>query len=241
MNQLSIAEVVLAEAAVLLGAWVQGSVGFGSALLAAPLLALLDPLFVPGPVIMLNLSLTMGMALREWSEVDLRAIGWVVVGRVPGTALGLWALLALSPAGLGLLFALLVMVAVLLLALGHAPPRNRYTLGLAGLASGVMGVVTSIGGPPVALMFHDVSGPALRGTLSGFFFLSTLLSLLGLGMSGLLHWAHLQAYLLLVPGMLSGLWLSKFSRGYLDRGRTRMAVLLISGLSAVAVLLKYMQ
>lgn len=107
------------------------------------------------------------------------------------------------------------------------------------MLSGVMGTVTSIGGPPVALMFHDAGGPELRGTLAGYFMLSTAISLGGLWMAGMLHGGHVQLFVDLTPGVLIGLLVSTFTRRYLDRGRTRVAVLSLSAVSALAVFLKY--
>ncbi|MDD9944485.1 MAG: TSUP family transporter [Myxococcales bacterium] len=238
MGDLTLLEATAVTCAIGAGALVQGSVGFGSALIAAPLLALIDPRFVPAPVIMASFTVTVLIALREHRRLNLRDVGWVVVGRIPGTILGVGALLFLAPRPLGLLFALLVIVAVVLLAFGRAPPRNRLTLLAAGLVSGVMGTVTSVGGPPVALMFHDAAGPTLRGTLSGYFLLSALISLGGLLLAGLMGVDDVVAYLVLVPGVVVGFALSHRTRAYLDRGYTRVAVLALSAVAAVGVVFK---
>lgn len=221
------------------GALVQSGVGFGSALIAAPLLALLDPGFVPAPVILAACTLTLLITYRERADVNMRAVSWAVAGRLPGTALGIWALAALSRSHLAILFATLVLAAVAMLALGRAPRRTRATLFAAGLTAGVMGTVTSIGGPPVALMFHDARGPELRGTLGGYFLLSTVMSLTGLSLAGLLGTRELAAFLVLLPGTVLGFLLSARLRAYLDTGYTRPAVLTLATLAALGVLLRH--
>lgn len=239
MLALTAVEWACALAAMTLGAWVQGAVGFGSALVAAPLLALIDPQLVPEPLILCGLLVTLWVAYRERAEVNLPAVGWVLAGRAPGTGLGVFILGALAETTLSLLFATMLLAAVAMLAFGCAPRRNRGTLFASGLVAGVMGVVTSVGGPPVALMFHDASGPSLRGTLSGYFILSSLMSLAALWLAGLLEASHVYATALLMPGIFLGLILSKHTTQYVDRGYTRPAVLCLSGASAAALLLKY--
>lgn len=231
-------EVLLAIACMALGALVQGAVGFGSALIAAPLLALLDPAFVPGPIILAALSLTLLVVRREYQSLNLRAVGWAVAGRVPGTGLGVLALATLPSALLSRAFAVLVLLAVAMLALGRAPRRTPVSLFGAGLVAGVMGTVTSVGGPPVALMFHDARGPELRGTLGGYFIVSTLLSIAGLALAGLLGPAELLRYGVLLPGVLLGFAASNRARRWLDQGYTRPAVLTLAALAAAGVLLR---
>ncbi|CAN5726702.1 hypothetical protein BH24ACT3_BH24ACT3_08500 [soil metagenome] len=79
---------VLAVAVVALGATVQGTVGFGANLVAVPLLTLIDPGFVPGPVIVAALVLNVLVGVRERDAVELHQVGWAVAGLVPGTAAG---------------------------------------------------------------------------------------------------------------------------------------------------------
>ena len=50
-------DLLLAISVVTIGSVIQGSVGFGLGPLAVPLLVLLDPIFVPGPLILAALLL----------------------------------------------------------------------------------------------------------------------------------------------------------------------------------------
>ena len=72
-----------------------------------------------------------------------------------------------------------IMVAVLLVLLsvcGWRPRPRPAAVVVAGAASGLLGTATSIGGPPMAMALHHSGGPAMRGTLSAFFLLGSLLS-----------------------------------------------------------------
>ncbi|HEX6130577.1 MAG TPA: sulfite exporter TauE/SafE family protein, partial [Actinomycetota bacterium] len=57
---------------------VQGAVGFGLVLVAAPIVTMLDPRLVPGPMLVAALVITVVMAVRERAGLDVRAVGWAV-------------------------------------------------------------------------------------------------------------------------------------------------------------------
>jgi len=52
------------------GSVIQGSVGFGLGLITVPLLTLIDPLFVPGPLLLSVLLLSFLMSSREKHAAD---------------------------------------------------------------------------------------------------------------------------------------------------------------------------
>ncbi len=228
--------VLAANAAVAFGATVQGAVGFGMALLAAPLLVLIRPELVPGPLMMSGLALTLLMVHRERDSIDLLGVKWALVGRVPGVALGALVLASVPVQGMSLVVGISVLAGVAFAAtrvrLAPSPP---ILLG-AGLLSGVFGTVASIGGPPLALVYQHQPGPRLRGTLAGYFVVGTLMSLAALLAVGRYGLGELAWTLVLLPGTLLGYACSSRFTRWVDAGRTRRAVLgisLVAGLAAV--------
>ena len=105
-------EIALVGLIVLVGSTLQGSVGFGMGLLASPLLILIDPRFVPAPILLSTLVLVSLLTLRERHAIDLHGIGWAMVGRVGGTAAAGVVLVALPGDRLVLLFGVLVLAGV---------------------------------------------------------------------------------------------------------------------------------
>ena len=192
--------VLAANAAVAFGAAVQGAVGFGMALVAAPLLVLIRPELVPGPLLINGLALTLLVARRERDSIDLFGVKWALVGRVPGVALGALALASVPADAMSLLVGLAVLAGVALgLARVKLSPSPRILLG-AGLLSGVFGTIASIGGPPLALVYQHEPGPRLRGTLAGYFIVGALMSLAALIPIGRYGASELTWTLLLLPG-----------------------------------------
>ncbi|MCP5118561.1 MAG: TSUP family transporter, partial [bacterium] len=85
---MTVTELLLASTVVLLGSVIQGSVGFGLGILAAPLLLLINPILIPAPLLSAALVLTLLVARREHQSIDLHGVAWAVVGRIPGALLG---------------------------------------------------------------------------------------------------------------------------------------------------------
>lgn len=231
-------ELAIIAVAVLCGACLQGSLGFGLGLLAAPVLVLVEPRLVPGPLVCMSLVMAILVATRERASLDFGSIRWAIIGRIPGAVLGAIAVALLSTRWLAALFAVGVLTAVGLSVAGLSVERSRRNLLIAGLVSGTMGTATSVGGPPVALVYQRASGPELRGSLATFMLFGTTLSLIALTTLGQFTRTDLEATALLVPGALVGFVSSRWTNRVLDRGYTRPAVLTFAAVSAVSILVR---
>ena len=230
-------EIAVAAVAVAVGACAQGSFGFGLGLVAAPVLALTDDTFVPGPLLIVALLLTILVAVRERAGLDWRSVRWALVGRIPGTLLGTIAVVVLPERGLVVLFAALVLAGVGLSVIGWEITPTSPALFSAGAASGFMGSVTSIGGPPMALVYQRSSGQELRSSLALFFTFGTALSILFLTIAGEIGGDDVGRAALLAPPMLVGFAASHVVSKWLDRGRTRAGLLVFSAAASVILLI----
>ncbi len=235
--------VVVCAVAVGVGALVQGVLGFGLALLSVPVLAWLAPELVPAGVLVAVMPLVLVSAVRERSHVDLRGIGWALVGRVPGGAGGAVAVALLPVRGLQLLVAVTVCLAVVAAVVAdrrplvpRASPR-RTSLVVAGALSGVGGTTSGIGGPPMAITFRNSGGPAIRSTLAVFFAVGAVLSLASLAVVGELTLQKMLVGLVLVPPVVLGYLLAGPLRRRVEPAVVRVAVLALSGVAGLALLL----
>ncbi|WP_114452089.1 sulfite exporter TauE/SafE family protein [Halopolyspora algeriensis] len=229
---------LLAGVIVLAGAVVQGSVGFGMNLVAAPLLAIADPILVPVPLLLVSSAFALLPVLRERSHTDWHGVGWGMLGRVPGTALGVAALALLPARWVAILIGVVVLISVGLSLLAWRPRPTRPALLTAGMASGTFGTAAAIGGPPIALVYQHTAGPTVRSTLGAYFAGGSVLSILALSLGGQVHADQLLAALALFPFAVTGFLISGPLRKVLDAGRTRPALLVVAALSALALLLK---
>ncbi len=229
-------EIILSSIIVAIAACVQGSIGFGLAMLAAPLLVLIEPDLVPAPLIVNGLLLTFLMTYRERKAIDVRGVTWMATGCVPGIVVASVVLTVISADGFTILFSILVLLAVTISALGYSIRLTRTNVLIAGTLSGFMGTTSSIGGPPVALIYQNAPGAQMRGTLSAYFFICAILALIGLFFVGWFGIDELWLALSLLPGLIIGFAVSSITKGTLDQYSLRPAVLGLSAMAAIAVL-----
>ncbi len=236
MSPLEIAAAMVVMAA---GASVQGSVGFGMNVVAAPILIQIDPDLVPGPLLAASLVMSLMVARRDRAGINRSALLWALLGRAPGAVLGTFLLVkVLSEWGLSVFLASVILAGA---ALSVAPirlPKGRRVITLGGFVSGVAGTTTGVGGPPLALTLQHVPPRQLRGTMSAYFVLGASLSLVVLAAWGEFGTRDLLAVALLVPGQLLGYLVSGRLVRVLDRGYTRPALLVISVAAALSLLVR---
>lgn len=226
---------VLVTVVMIIGAGIQGGVGFGMNLIAAPILLLIDPRLVPGPAVLAAALLTLLMAIRDHRGLSIGDVKWAFVGRIPGTVLAVAVLLAVTGSALSITLAAIVLVAVAISASGVNLRVRPASLLAAGAASGFMGTISSIGGPPMAVLFAREEGVKLRGTLAGFFFLGTFVSIAALIVADRFGLTEIRLAAGLAPGIALGFSISGPLATRLDAGHTRIAVLAVSALAAVSV------
>lgn len=227
-------------ATVAAAAALQGAVGIGFTVLAAPLLVILAPELVPGPILLLGVLIAGMTATREFRAVDVRELGLAMSGRIAGT-IGAGTVIALLPAtAFGFIFAVMILGAIALSLLKwHVLPTPR-NLVTAGLVSGFMGTITSVGSPPMGLVYQNMPGPKVRATVSAFFLLGAGFSVITLAAVGRFTTAQAAATLWLVPPVLLGFIASRHLVRHVDKSRrgVKMTVLAISGFAALVLLVR---
>ena len=228
--------IAVAGVCVALGGFVQSGIGLGLGLVAAPVVTLLDPALMPGSMLVAGASLPVLILAREALHTDWPGVSWALAGRVAGTVGGIWVLAAMSLRALGIVVGGMVLAVVALSIREAVVPRNRVTLVTAGVISGVTGTATSIGGPPVALLYQDQSGPRVRATLSVYFTIGNSIALAALAATGHLPERDVVVGLVFVGCAAVGFAAAAGLRRFLDAGRTRAAVLAAAAGSALVLI-----
>ncbi|MBF0263318.1 MAG: sulfite exporter TauE/SafE family protein [Magnetococcales bacterium] len=213
---------------VYLGAVVQAALGFGFALISAPLLKLIDPGLLPGPLMVAGMLLNMAMGARGLKAAEKTPLGWMVLGSLPGLWLGVLSYDWLNPRQADMLFGFLVLSAVGMSRLHGARHATAGVLVSAGFFSGIMNITTTMGGPPVVLALQALPGDRFRATLAFYFLVIGAISLFILPHSVQLDLEKSIRGLELMPAVILGIWSAGPFERWLDAGRTRVAVLLLA-------------
>ena len=186
-------------------------VGFGSALVAMPLLSLLLGVALATPVVGLAVPVTLVLVLaRHWQSLDPRATVRLLIGSACGIPLGVVVLRQVPTS------AILSVLGCVLIAYGlwrlvrPTLPRLRWAGAgyLFGVCAGVLGGACNINGPPVVL-YGALSGwePArFRATLSGYFLPTALLICAAHAATGLWSTQVFELFFLALPAIFVGNW-----------------------------------
>jgi uncharacterized membrane protein YfcA len=225
---------------VVLASTVQGVVGFGSNLLAVPVVALIVPAALPGAMVIPGVPMALAMAVAERDHIDWRGSRFIVLGRLPGTALGVAVVAAVSSQVLAAVIGTVVIlgVAVSVLAAHLHPGVTATTATVTGVATGITGTAAAIDGPPLALLYQLDPPPVFRATLATQFAIGAVFTLTGLCLAGQFHAWQLLLGLSLVPCYLAGLALSLAVRPRLHTRNLRPAVLAIAALTGAAAIVR---
>lgn len=227
---------VLANLTIAGGAAAQAAIGMGLNLFAVPLLALIDPRLVPGPVLFHSFLISLLASYRLRADIDRRELGMAIGGLLIGTALAAAALLQVSMQSLPHIFGALVLAAVAMTAAGLRLPLSTGSILAASAAAGVMGTMAGVHGPPIALVYQRESPARIRSALLPFFIFANALSIAALAAIGMFGWRELYASILLLPGLALGFWASPWLARALPPGAIRACILVISAISGLVLL-----
>lgn len=164
--------------------------------------------FAPGPVILAALALAWLMAWRGRAEIHYPGVPRLLVGLFVGMALGASLVAVLPLERLGLLFGAFILLAVPVSVSGLRIGFSPAVVSVAGALSGFMGTTAAVGAPVLALLH-------LAGRFGGREFMPELV---------------------LIPGVVAGYLVAGRLSSYLDRGYSRIAVWMISTVSAAVLI-----
>ena len=217
--------------ALLAGCVVQTAVGFGMALIAAPIIVMIKPEWVPYVLSMTALILSIKNAVNQRADIQWRVLMPALITRIPGTMVGTWVLLSISLMWLQFIVAVTVLLAIFVTARMKPFASTPVNMGIAGFCSGITGTTTSIGGPPMALVMQHNEGRHTRANLSVYFLYSSALSLMFYSGSGLMNEPLWLASLSMLPVAIAGFAIGKGLQKRVDK-RFRPILLLICTASA---------
>ncbi|MBK8013122.1 MAG: sulfite exporter TauE/SafE family protein [Deltaproteobacteria bacterium] len=227
-----------ALAITLAAAALQGTIGVGFSVVSVPLLVLIDRRLAPVPQLLMAVPLVLLMALRERRAIDAKSVVRASIGRVPGAALGAVLLSVASAETLDFAVALIVILSAGLIGGGVRLRRRPSTEVGAGFLSGVTGVVASMGGPPVALLFVGERPSVVRANLAAIYSVGVFVSVGARVAADAITWTDVTMALWLMPGLFGGLLVSRFFVRRVNAASVARAVLIVCVLAGCALVVR---
>jgi hypothetical protein len=203
---------------------IRSAFGFGEALVAVPLLALLIPVEVAAPLAVLVSITVAGVVLvQDWREVHVGGTLRLVLSSLAGIPFGL---LLLTRVAEPLVKALLAVV-IIGFSIYRLLSRDRLVLAddrlawVFGFWAGVLGGAYGMNGPPLVVYgtLRRWSREQFRATLQGYFLPASLVGMAGYWLAGLWVPAVTRDYLVSLPVVLAATFLGRILNRRMDARR----------------------
>ncbi len=232
-------EIAFCLAVVIAAGFMRGYTGFGFAMAAVPLLALV---IAPARAVPLVVIVQLLTGLWDWREArrhaHRRSLPWLMLGALVGTPLGTLGLASMSADWARLAIAGAVLLAVVLLARGFklAAMPGRAALAGIGLAAGILNGVAAMPGPPVIVLYlaGAVSVVVGRASLLAFFSVSNAVGAASAGIAGLIPSGTLVVAAAALPLLLAAQWLGR--RAFLRASPARYRQVALAFLALLAAI-----
>jgi len=221
---------------------IRSALGFGEALFAVPLLALLLPLRVTAPLaVLLSITIAGMIVIQDWQKIHLRSTGWLVFASLFGIPLGLVLLTSSHQRIAKITLAILLLAFSAFSVWGRKPLElktdNLLWLVGCGFFAGVLGGAYGMNGPPLAIYgaMRRWSPQHFRATLQGYFLPASIVGMAAYWFTGLWVPAVTHYYLISLPAAIPAVLLGRLVNHRL-REETYLKYV-YSGLACIAVAL----
>ena len=195
---------------------IRSTFGFGEALIAVPLLALILPVGVAAPLaVLLSITVAGVVVVQDWRKIHVRSAGWLLVSTFAGVPMGV-ALLASSHQRLvKAVLAVVIVVFAGYFLVWTKPPElrddsRRWLMGC-GFLAGVLGGAYGMNGPPLVMYgaMRRWSPQHFRATLQGYFLPASVVAMVSYWYAGLWVPAVTHDYLIALPVVVPAIFLGR--------------------------------
>lgn len=200
-------EIIALCAIITLAGFFQGITGFGSMLVAIPLLSLFMDIKTVIPVLLIfGLIMNMNIAWTLRTHIRWKRTLLLLAGTLPGIPFGIWMLEHGNTSWLQLIVAAVLLGFSLqgLLFKGFRNPPGRTWAPIAGFGCGFLTAAISAGGPPVIVYATSQSWPKdeIKALMAGYFLITSSFVNIGYAYRGLITTDTLIMAAIGMPTML---------------------------------------
>ena len=223
---------------IILGAITQSAIGIGFGI-PASILVLLEPSMVPSCIILMGSFLALSNAMLSYKDIIKVDLIYSYTGRIIGSIIAMPLIfLTIGTNYYLIIFGILLLVATYLSAKKWNILATKKNITIAGAASGLMGTLTGIGGPPMAIVYQNSSAKKVVATLNMFFGFGALFSVLLFVYYDLINLPEVMKSIYLAPGLIIGTYIGrrKIIREFVNRNLKKL-IIAICFISAVVIIL----
>lgn len=182
--------IIASSIVILIASIIQGTVGFGFALVAVPLLTLILPMEVVVPLVVSYCLITNIMiVINARKSVRINRISLMILSGIAGIPIGVYILRSLDSNILMIIIGILICVTSLFMAKGYKVRFKRVNLSyiITGLISGVLNGSLSMSGPPIVLFLSNegYDKNEFRANLTMYATITNIITIIVFAMNGM--------------------------------------------------------
>jgi hypothetical protein len=227
-------------AIVFLATIIRSTFGFGEALVAVPLLALVMPIQVAAPVaVLVSITVALIVVVQDRQHIHLRSAGWLAFSTMFGIPLGLALLRSVPEAVVKTILALVIagFSTYSLMRPRAGGLKDDKLAWVFGFGAGILGGAYGMNGPPLAI-YGSLRGwtpDKFRATLQAYFLPASIAGMAGYAIAGLWTPAVNRFYLWSLPGVVMATFLGRVLNRRIAAGR--FLIYVHAGLIGIAAIL----
>lgn len=192
----------------------RSALGFGEALIAVPLLAMLLPVEVAAPLaVLVSITVALIAVAQDWRKIHARSAGWLVLSTLFGIPVGLVMLRTVSePVVKALLGIVIIAFSAYSVQTGHKHElKNDKLAWLFGFGAGVLGGAYGMNGPPLVVFgtLRRWTPVRFRATLQGYFLPASVVGMAGYFFAGLWTSRVSRLFAFSLPAVLVAVFLGR--------------------------------
>jgi len=236
---LSPAEYAVAATGIFMGTFLQRLSGQAFGMVSAPILAMAAPAYLPATLLFLGIFVGLTSTALDTSQITKSELAPGFSGRALGAVIGaILAMIAVRSSLISLLVAGIVYLGIGLSLVGIRVAIRPVTLFSAGTLAGIMGTLTGIGAPPMALLYQHEETRRAAAMQNAFFFWGMVVSILSLAIAGFVTLRHIAFAGALAPAAVGALFLSQRVAGSFAKRRIRPFALTLAGIAATILVIR---
>lgn len=224
------------------GTLVRSALGFGEALIAVPLLALLLPVEVAAPTaVLVSITIALVIFAQEWRSVHYRSAGWLLLFTLFGIPAGLYLLKAFPEPVVKAILGMVIAGFALYSLRGRRRLEwkdDRFAW-VFGWTAGLLGGAYGMNGPPLVIYgsYRGWTPERFRATLQAYFLPASIAGMGGYWAAGLWTPAVNHYYFTSLPAVLTAIFLGRYLHRRLPAERYFLLVYLsLTAIGGVLVL-----
>jgi len=212
LSDISVSQLIIAFIIVFVASTAQSVFGMGWGMIAAPLLALLNPQLIPSTIVFLGFFAALYPSIRYFSNINWYIYKPSIFGRITGSILAGWITAYVVSSGkieitLGIVLLITIIISIFTI---KKIKQNRTNHFIAGTASGILGTVVGVGGTPMGIIYQNENPIMVRANNNAFFAVGSLVSFIILVLADVMQLYHILFGFLLLPPLFFASYISRF-------------------------------